>query len=165
LEADNGNVRAAAQNSEFSIRKARPEDAAQIQAIAKASPTAAQWPEGSYGELFKPPYLSTVIERQGAIAGFLVARIVAAEGEILNLAIKPTSRRGGLGRLLLHAGEDAIGAAGASDVFLEVRESNAAAIRFYERCGFSPGGRRRRYYRNPDEDAVLMRKRITSQTG
>lgn len=92
----------------------------------------------------------------GVVSGFIVARKTAPdEREILNIAVQPDYRGGGVGeRLLRHllAGE-------AGDVFLEVRESNLVARRLYERVGFENAGLRPDYYDDPPETAVIMRVR------
>jgi ribosomal-protein-alanine N-acetyltransferase len=74
-----------------------------------------------------------------------------------NIAIAPTARRKGLGLRLLSALLSAAREANSDSVFIEVRESNAAARTLYEKAGFKPAGRRTSYYTNPMEDAVLYR--------
>jgi ribosomal-protein-alanine N-acetyltransferase len=96
-------------------------------------------------------------ERAGEVQGYLIARAVAGEGEILNLAVAPEVRRQGLGAQLLEAGIAELTAAGAREVFLEVREHNLAAQQLYQRRGFRPVALRARYYRNPVEDAIVLR--------
>ena len=76
--------------------------------------------------------------------------------EILNLAVDPAKRRLGAGRALAQAALAEGAARGAARAFLEVRESNAAALAFYARLGFSVAGRRPDYYRDPQEAAILM---------
>ena len=93
--------------------------------------------------------------------GFLVGRELGDEAEVLNLAVKPGERRRGAGRELLQAALEEFRARGVSRVFLEVRESNEAAIAFYAKQGFSRMGRRPAYYRDPDEAAVLMENKLT----
>lgn len=93
-----------------------------------------------------------VLEIDGQIAGFAVAWRVAGDIQINNIAIRPDLRRQGLGTtLLMHAARGRGG-----KVFLEVDETNTAAIRFYEKNGFRATGRRRRYY--GDSDAILMER-------
>jgi ribosomal-protein-alanine N-acetyltransferase len=99
--------------------------------------------------------LALVAERDGRVAGYLYARAAADEAEILNLAVAAGDRRGGVGRALVSA---ALGqmAGPVRQVFLEVRASNETARRFYESLGFREVGHRRRYYRRPREDAIVM---------
>ncbi len=104
----------------------------------------------------------TVAEHEGLVVGYTVVVRAADEGELANIAVASQARGQGLGRRLL---DDALRRAGAehvSAVYLEVRESNAAARRLYESTGFEVIGRRRRYYRSPDEDALVMRWRPPS---
>lgn len=81
---------------------------------------------------------------------------IAGEAEILQVAVDPMKRRQGLGRKLLDAFLGAELAAGTQEVFLEVRESNAGAIKLYDTFGFSHSGTRKGYYSNPPENALLM---------
>jgi ribosomal-protein-alanine acetyltransferase len=90
------------------------------------------------------------------LAGFLVVRFAADEMEILNLVVEPGCRRRGVARMLLaeavREGRDS----GARSIWLEVRASNGSAARFYEAMGFRVAGRRPKYYRDPDEDALVL---------
>jgi len=82
---------------------------------------------------------------------------VAGTGEVLNLAIDPNRRRQGIARALLDEGLEELGSRGATEVFLEVRESNRPAQLLYKDAGFRPVGMRAKYYRNPSEDALVLR--------
>jgi len=93
----------------------------------------------------------------GAVAGYLISAFVADMGEILNLAVAPEHRHAGIGSELLARAIAAAREAGVTSLHLEVRESNAAARALYERYGFRSVGRRRAYYRNPAEDALILR--------
>jgi ribosomal-protein-alanine N-acetyltransferase len=104
--------------------------------------------------------LFLVAECDGAVMGYLVARVMSDEGEILNVAVDPARRTAGVGRALLDASLDALAAAGVRAVFLEVRVSNSAARRLYAASGFAEVGRRRGYYAAPVEDAVVMRREM-----
>jgi ribosomal-protein-alanine N-acetyltransferase len=98
-----------------------------------------------------------VAEVDQVVVGYLVAREAGGSGEILNLAVDPSFRRGGIGRALLDAGLAALRRRGAEEIFLEVRESNFAAQALYLGAGFRPVGQRAGYYRNPLEDALVLR--------
>lgn len=89
--------------------------------------------------------------------GYFLAREILGTAEVLNLAVVPERRGRGLGGALLDAGLTAVRARGGSEVFLEVRASNAVAQGLYARRGFQMEGRRRGYYRRPDEDALVLR--------
>jgi ribosomal-protein-alanine N-acetyltransferase len=91
------------------------------------------------------------------VVGYVVAWVVADEAEIANLAVTQERRRSGIGRRLLEAAASEAEVAGARMVYLEVRESNAAARALYGSGGFTLVGRRSRYYRNPSEDALVLR--------
>ncbi len=135
--------------SPVEIRAATPNDLPAIAAIQHASPEASQWPPESYLEQDCLVAVTT-----GRVAGFLVTRSVApGEGEILNLAVEPSFRRKGIGRILM----ETLLTSTRSTWFLEVRESNYAAINIYKTLGFSPSGRRENYYHAPDEAAIVMR--------
>jgi [ribosomal protein S18]-alanine N-acetyltransferase len=82
---------------------------------------------------------------------------VAATGEVLNLAVAPEFRRRGIGGALLDAGLAAFRRRKVDEVFLEVRESNIEAQALYIGHGFRPVGQRSAYYRNPREDALVLR--------
>lgn len=91
-----------------------------------------------------------------AVAGFIVARVVAGELHINNVAVRPEFRRQGIAAQLIEAALRQGQADGARIAFLEVRAGNVPAQGLYCRCGFQVTGRRRRYYRQPVEDALLM---------
>jgi len=100
----------------------------------------------------------SVVEIDGTVAGFLVSREnfpgdadTPPEREIVNLAVKERFRRLGVARTLLRR-EIERGAA----IFLEVRASNVAAIQLYKNAGFIEISRRRQYYDNPVESAIVM---------
>jgi ribosomal-protein-alanine N-acetyltransferase len=82
----------------------------------------------------------------------------AAEAELLRIAVDPAHRGQGQGRLLLEACQRDLAAEGLVHLFLEVRPSNAGAVRLYEACGWEPCGRRPRYYTD-GEDAALYQRR------
>ena len=89
-----------------------------------------------------------------AVAGFLASwETGPGEREILNLAVAPSARRRGVALRLLEQELER----GQGSWFLEVRESNTAAIRLYRTLGFQPAGRREHYYENPPEAGIVMR--------
>lgn len=92
------------------------------------------------------------------LCGYVIASGVCEEGEIANLAVSPARRRQGIGARLLCAVLGALRRQGVQTVFLEVRASNTAARRLYEKYGFTEIGTRRGYYSAPREDAVVMRR-------
>jgi ribosomal-protein-alanine N-acetyltransferase len=92
--------------------------------------------------------------------GFVLARVAADEAEILTLAVVPAVRRQGQGGALLAAAMAGAAARGATAMFLEVSERNAAARALYAAAGFAEAGRRRRYYAD-GSDALVMRRDLT----
>jgi ribosomal-protein-alanine N-acetyltransferase len=100
-------------------------------------------------------------EANGEIVGFVMARHVVDESEVIYIAVRRSQRRSGFGAALLAAALKDAEAQGVARVFLEVRESNAGAIAFYRKHGFAQVGRRRAYYRNPDNDALLFERKLT----
>jgi ribosomal-protein-alanine N-acetyltransferase len=90
------------------------------------------------------------------IAGFIISRLVAGELHINNVAVRPEARRRGIAVRLLTAVLSQGRSQGARLAFLEVRAGNDAAQGLYRRCGFQVAGRRKAYYAQPVEDALLM---------
>ena len=90
------------------------------------------------------------------VAGFLVARRLSSELEILNFAVESNSRRCGIGAALLAAALQWAQTFQATQAILEVRAANLAALRFYANHKFEVVGRRPRYYTAPVEDALLL---------
>jgi ribosomal-protein-alanine acetyltransferase len=132
------------------IRAAIPADLPAIGAIQNASPEASQWTPESYLD-----HDCRVAVSHGRVVGFLVSRATGPdEREILNMTVDPALRHTGIGRILM---ETVLAEARGAAWFLEVRESNYAAINLYKTLGFSPAGRRENYYREPEEAAIVMR--------
>ena len=127
-----------------------------MMSLEKHAVTAAHWSLQQYEEVFArhgPRRLALIIEKDG-IQGFLVARALDKEWEIENMAVSGPARRHGLGTRLLGEFLDRVRVAGAEMVYLEVRESNRAARALYEKWAFVQSGRRKGYYRGPEEDAI-----------
>jgi ribosomal-protein-alanine N-acetyltransferase len=142
----------------FKVRPFQPGDSEAVSEICRHSPQAAQWPKESYDQAHSSGQIVLIAEINGRICGFLVARVTGDEAEILNTAVDPAHRRKGLGSTLLSAATSAGQAQNAKNIYLEVRESNSAAISFYRRHGFEKTTERRGYYRGPTENAVVMKK-------
>lgn len=90
------------------------------------------------------------------LGGFIVARLIAGELHVNNVAVRPEFRRNRIASRLLETTLQVAQRYGATLAHLEVRAGNEVAQRLYVRCGFRATGRRRNYYRTPTEDAVLM---------
>ena len=107
--------------------------------------------------LVPPAGFGLVAEARGALLGYLIGRRLGDDGEILNLAVLPSARRRGVATALLEAALEQLRLAGVTAVFLEVRESNRGAQALYLRRGFRVIGGRPGYYRNPPENALVLR--------
>ena len=131
------------------IRRGEAGDLTAIAAIQDAAPEAAQWTVAEYLQ-----YDLRVAICENRVAGFMVARATAdREWELLNLAVAPEFRHRGVATTLVKSLLDE----GRADLFLEVRESNHAAHKFYESMGFHDVGRRPSYYESPAEAAIVMK--------
>ena len=118
------------------------------------------WSRSAIEEAFSNElYRFVAVEERGSVVGYANFRIVADEGEIERVAVHPDSRRRGYGRKLMEAMVDYSRKKGVRDMTLDVRVNNEKAINLYESCGFSEEGRRKDYYREPTEDAIIMWRR------
>jgi ribosomal-protein-alanine N-acetyltransferase len=105
---------------------------------------------------------------EGRPAGFILARCIGGEGEILTLAVSPARRRRGVGARLVQAAAAEAARRGAGTLFLEVAADNEAAIGLYRAAGFEPAGLRRGYYARegaPAADALVLRRALNSAPG
>lgn len=120
------------------------------------------WSQKSFEEAFDSEHITVyaVLAPDGCVAGFSCLMAYDDEGEILNIAAHPDMRRQGIGQTLMTAMLTEGAENGVRTFYLEVRESNTAARRLYEKNGFEALGIRKRYYTNPVENAVVMRKTI-----
>ncbi|MGA9801093.1 MAG: ribosomal protein S18-alanine N-acetyltransferase [Terriglobales bacterium] len=141
----------------FSVRAAAIGDLPDMMALAKHAATAAHWSATQYEGLFHNSGRVALVMEEAGLQGFVVARVVDREWEIENIAIAGAARRRGLGTRLLGELLDLARAQNAAALFLEVRESNQAARALYEKWAFVESGRRRGYYKDPPEDAILYR--------
>lgn len=124
--------------------------------IQSSSPEVAQWTAWDYSRVARGEMAGWVAEDNGEAVGFLVARRVESDIEILNFGVRPESRRSGIGGMLLRVALEWGAELHAEKALLEVRASNVAALQFYEHRGFQIVGRRPRYYVSPVEDALLL---------
>jgi len=137
------------------IRRMSPLDSADVSAILQESPEASQWSQNGVLESAESGIV-WVAEQEGQVTGFLIARAVVDEFEILNMAVARTYRRRGIASQLVREALEWSRTAGAKRAHLEVRASNEAAISLYSRHGFTPSGRRERYYQDSGMDAILL---------
>jgi ribosomal-protein-alanine N-acetyltransferase len=130
--------------------------------LERHAATAAHWSIKQYEiALQSADRDALVIEEGSGIQGFLIARQVDEEWEIENVAVAEHARRRGLGSRLVGEFLNLARSRGARSVYLEVRESNRGARMLYEKSAFVETGRRKRYYHDPEEDAVLYRLEFT----
>jgi ribosomal-protein-alanine N-acetyltransferase len=117
------------------------------------------WSEQTYQAIFKTgaaERILWVIEELGELRGFLVARFAPSECELENLVVSADSRRQGWGSSLLQALIAEARARHLERILLEVRPSNPSARALYERFEFRIEGKRKNYYSQPPEDALVM---------
>ena len=139
------------------VRKAVVEDIPAMMRIASAAPMASQWTEARHFDLFAPgppERIMLVIEEDSDITGFLVARGLGEECEIENIVVSVDHQRRGLATKLLKYFMRIADETNVTKVFLEVRQSNAAARALYAKQGFTEIGERKNYYRSPEESGV-----------
>jgi ribosomal-protein-alanine N-acetyltransferase len=101
----------------------------------------------------------------GVVCGYLMAWVVVDQLHILNIATGPDVRRAGVGTALLEAAMESASREMLREVTLEVRESNTSARSFYRRHGFAEVGRRRGYYADNGEDALIMSRALGDPGG
>lgn len=146
----------------YQIRRAETTDVPRVADIERRVFTT-PWPESSFHRFLGDLFL--VVTAGTRVVGYAVGRMVLDEGEVLNVAVAQSQRRQGLGRRLLLSLVARLADNGAEVVYLEVRESNRAAIALYHGFGFSVVGRRPSYYTSPTEDALVLRLEIDGVTG
>lgn len=120
------------------------------------------WSERSVvGELDNPLSLWLVCLEGERVLGYVGSQTVLGETDMMNVAVSPDARRRGIGEALILALIEELRRQGSHCLSLEVRASNDPAIGLYQKLGFSQVGRRPNYYRNPKEDACILRKEWT----
>ena len=131
---------------------------AQVAALEKACFTT-PWSENSVrAELTNPLSLWLVAVDHGEVVGYVGSQSVMDEADMMNVAVSDSYRRKGIARQLVGALITALDKRGVLSLTLEVRASNEPAKQLYKQIGFEQVGRRPNYYRNPKEDALILRK-------
>ena len=119
------------------------------------------WSEKSIvSELSNKLALWLVAEEDGRVAGYIGSQTCCDESDMMNVAVHPDHRRLGIAEALVVALCDALTEQGSVSLTLEVRTSNEPAKALYEKLGFEQVGRRPNYYRNPKEDALILKKML-----
>lgn len=142
------------------IREMKREDVPAIAAL-EARCFSDPWSERSIAsELDNRLAYWLVAEDNGVLAGYVGSQSVLDGADMMNLAVTPEYRRQGVGEQLVNKLAEHLRDRGIIALLLEVRVSNAPAIALYEKLGFEQVGRRPRYYTNPREDALILRKEL-----
>jgi len=147
------------------LRPARHADIDAVLSIERAS-FGDPWNRGAFVDLLDDPRVAFLIaDVGGEVRGYVVAWFVLDEGEIGNLAVASEARRHGIGARLLDGAIATVRRSDVDTLYLEVRDSNAAARALYASRGFVEVGRRREYYRRPKEDALVLRLDLAPEGG
>ncbi len=147
------------------IRRMSVADLGAVREIAASLAEAPHWPASAYVAAIDPknaPRRIALVATEGneMPTGFVVASLVVPEAELETIAVAAGCQRSGLGKRLLRGLIEELRNEQVTQLILEVRASNVAALGFYRAHGFEETGRRLRYYADPEEDAVLMRLRL-----
>lgn len=139
------------------LRRAGPADAVAV-AVLERGASLHPWSEAQVrDELARPaPDAVLVLEGRDGILAYCAARLVVDELHVMNLAVDARARRRGFGRFLLRRCLALGERAGVRRALLEVRSGNTAARALYANCGFVLLGRRKAYYAEPTEDALVL---------
>jgi len=142
---------------DYRIRRADSPDIGELVRIERAC-FSDPWSAQGFAEVLGTPGALGLLALgpDDAAVGYLLARQVLDECEILNLAVMPEARRRGLARGLLRRALEFLVREGIQQVYLEVRPSNQAAQQLYSGFGFRPTGVRPNYYRSPREDGLVL---------
>ena len=130
-----------------------------LAAVHKEAFGAVSWDEAALAVLLEAPFTFGLMEK----GGFILARAVADEAEILTLAVLPEQRRRGIGRALLEASLEQSRQRGARCAFLEVDAENKAALGLYYAAGFTKAGSRPGYY-GPGRTALLLSRALPQES-
>jgi ribosomal-protein-alanine N-acetyltransferase len=145
------------------VRRMETLDLDRVMVIERQSYTM-PWTEATFRGLLRRSDADLfVAEKQdGTLVGYAVFWAVLDQGELGNVAVAPDWRRRGVAHHLLDAVIKRAGERGVRELFLEVRVSNSTARQLYQAYGFREVGRRRSYYMEPIEDALVMRKDLSA---
>jgi [ribosomal protein S18]-alanine N-acetyltransferase len=148
------------QEDSVEIRDMTPGDLMAVMAIEQTA-FSMPWRESTFEGLLQRSDADLIAAvADGRLVGYAVCWTVVDQAELGNVAVDLEWRNRGVGLKLVEAAMERARRRDAEECFLEVRESNLAAQSLYQKCGFRPIGRRRRYYSSPTEDALVMRARL-----
>ena len=132
---------------------------AQVAELEKICFGSAAWSEKSVASELTNALAFWLVAVDGSrVAGYVGSQTVCDETDMMNVAVHPDFRRQGIGEKLVEQLVTELKSIGSHALMLEVRVSNAPAIGLYEKMGFLQVGLRKNYYRNPKEDAMILRK-------
>lgn len=137
------------------MEKAHVEKIAELEKLCFSAP----WSENSIAsELENPLSLWLVAMRDDELLGYIGSQTVLDEADMMNVAVFPEARRQGVGKMLITTLVEALKEKAVRSLTLEVRASNESAKAMYHMLGFLEVGRRPKYYFDPREDALILRK-------
>ena len=147
------------------LRRLHAGDASSVLAIEEATMSVPWTAAQIEGELCFPASLGFAAEIDDKLVAFALFRTCPPECELLRVAVHPDERRKGLASSLLVFAFNQCAQLCCKVCFLEVRASNIAALRLYTSLDFHQDGRRKRYYTNPEEDALLLHRDLHQNKG
>ena len=140
----------------YTIRAAAEDDITRILEIEHESITPPWTHGGLLGEIYNGDSFFALALDGKMIMGFIILRRAADEGELYQIAVDRARRRQGVADALMKAALEWARDCGINAIYLEVRKSNEAAVKLYQKHGFKKKGRRKDYYAEPAEDAAIM---------
>jgi ribosomal-protein-alanine N-acetyltransferase len=148
----------------ITIKEMSPCNVPEIAEIEKASYTM-PWSETSFlSEVYSQHSITRIAELNGKIIAYICIKQVADEGVLMNLTVHPDYRRQGIANMLLSNARENLRMNGCRFLFLEVRISNIAAKKLYEKLNFKVVGTRKAYYLRPTEDALVMTLELKTES-
>ena len=132
-----------------------------FQIAGESYPNGSPWSKKQWEADLELPHSFYFIDEQAdKVVGFLVCHLVVDEIEIMQVAVHPAQQKQGIAQQLLEQLASFAREKAAASIFLEVRESNQAAKKAYQKSGFEAIGVRKKYYHAPVEDAIIMLKKV-----
>lgn len=124
------------------------------------------WSESVFCDCLSDPYFAFQLVEEGQVIGYAIGLLVVDEATLMDIGVGTEKRGTGLGRRMLNTFVEQCVSRGASDIWLEVRASNAAAIHLYTTTGFELIETRKGYYpaESGREDALIMKKALSGQS-
>ena len=140
------------------LAQMKPEHVSQVAQLEKLC-FSDPWSEKSVASELENELSFWLVALEGeTVAGYVGSQTVLGETDMMNIAVHPDYRRKGIAEALVNALVEGLKARESHCLTLEVRATNAPAIALYEKLGFAQIGLRKNYYRNPKEDALILRK-------